>query len=522
MWVSFGLENVKFALHVLSGITFAGVGWLYTDAWLGKRRTTELVKFLGFYLLALSFFISAVKIDYNFATTSIITALQPLQLSLILKIIGYFLLIAGLLTDPFPQTTGLRAVVPITGAIIGSIGLPFLSGAVALLFLYRATYGKEQHLKPIAYSMILFSLYDLLSYRNFFAQTTNISLFSVTKPYSMLWTVQNIVLLVATCILGRWVWFYLLKRFQSQLYAIYSISVVVIFLVITVCFTGLLLSHVQNQTLATLRSSIQMFSYVLENKKTDVVAKAQLLAESPVVRDAVDAGSRSKIITGINATTNLVATNTVLITNAQGQTLFRSDGREGAQDFFSNDPLIKRALDGRKAASLIEKEGALSPDLMVWGAVPVYKNSTIIGALVVGEVLDSAFLDGVKKNTNYEILLYGGHQLAATTITNEYGRSRPIGSVLDDQRIKQEVIQKQQLFSGDVVFFDSPYLGVYAPLNDVDGQTIGILGFLFPQLTVLQAAGSSIEYTFLLTIVVLIISGIPAFFIARHLSSQVS
>lgn len=47
MWISFGLENLRFALHILAGLAFAGVGWLYADAWQGKRRQPSSSSFLA-------------------------------------------------------------------------------------------------------------------------------------------------------------------------------------------------------------------------------------------------------------------------------------------------------------------------------------------------------------------------------------------------------------------------------------------------------------------------------------------
>lgn len=522
MWVSFGLENLRFALHILAGLTFSGVGWLYADAWQGKRRATELLKFLGFYCVAISFFISAVRVEYNFSTISIISSLSPLYLSLGLKLVGYILIIIGLIVDPFPQTTGLRVLLPI-GFVAGiGFGLPLFSAAISLLYLYRATYGKEQHLKPIAYSMIAYSIYDLLSYRGLLLQTNNITVFSLVKPYGPVWIAQNLALAVATLVLGRWIWFYLLKRFQTQLYAIYTVSVVTIFLTITICFTGLLLSQVQQQTLQTLKSSVEMFSFVLETKKTSVIAKAQVIAENSTVQDAIRRSSRNAIAQSVGTTGSLTKENTLLVTNLQGQTLLRSDGREGSQDFFSDDPLVKRALAGKKVASVIAKEGALSPDLMIWGAVPVSSNGAVLGVVVVGEVLDNALLDGMKQKTGYDVVGYSQDRLAATTLTNGFGGARPIGSRLSDERIKRSVLEQKQIYSGELSFFDSPYYGVVTPLIDVDGVSVGALGFLIPQLSVLRAAGSSIEYTFLVTTLILALASVPSYIISKYLSDQVS
>lgn len=87
--------------------------------------------------------------EYNFSTVSVISSLSPYYLSLGAKILGYALIIVGLIVDPFPQTVGLHMLLPFGIATGIGFGLPLFSGAIALLYLYRATYGKNSILSRL-------------------------------------------------------------------------------------------------------------------------------------------------------------------------------------------------------------------------------------------------------------------------------------------------------------------------------------------------------------------------------------
>jgi len=59
------------------------------------------------------------------------------------------------------------------------------------------------------------------------------------------------------------------------------------------------------------------------------------------------------------------------------------------------------------------------------------------------------------------------------------------------------------------------------PLKDVDNNPVGMLFVGKPQVGVLQAAGRSIEMTFLVAVILLVLSIIPAYFISKYLTNQI-
>lgn len=525
MWTQFVLENVHFAVYILTALSLLGIGWLYFDAWLSKKTLKEAVKIVGFFLLGASFFTSAIRLETSFLhQTSLSQSEILLYITYIVRSLGYIAVAVGLYIDPLPQAkyrTPLRVVVAPVLWIV-SLVLPLFAIAVGMLYLYRSTVGKEDHLKPVAYGFIALSLFEVISYRFLLSQTREIFLYELLKPYGAVWFLQNACLIVAMVILGRWVWYYLLKRLQTQLFAIYTVSIVVVFLITTVSFTGLLLVNVQNEALITLASSNGILKNVIESKKSESISSAQLIAQNQTVIELIKAGSKGKILEAIESITDVNRQQSLLIVDAKGQAIIKDEDREGARDFFSEDTLVKIALEGKSESSISAVDGVLSPQVLVRGAVPILDGGAVIGAVVAGNVLDSEFVDGIKRSTSYELTVYGGDKIAATSLSNESGHSRPLGLQIGNKNISKTVLEHRKIFKGDITALNIPYFAAYAPIMDIDDNAIGMLAVLQPQSSVFQTATRSIELTFLMSTVLLLVSIVPAYFVSKHISDQLA
>jgi len=154
--------------------------------------------------------------------------------------------------------------------------------------------------------------------------------------------------------------------------------------------------------------------------------------------------------------------------------------------------------------------------------VPIRDPSTnlIVGAADGSLVLDSAFVDGIKQATGLESSIYAGNVSSATTFVAPDGVTRWIGVKQTNNSVVQTVLKKGQIYKGSLDIQNSQYLAVYEPLKDIDNNIIGMLFIGQPQLDVLKTAGRSVELTFVVTVVLLMLAIIPAFLIARHISRQ--
>jgi methyl-accepting chemotaxis protein len=345
-------------------------------------------------------------------------------------------------------------------------------------------------------------------------------LYNLVASFGSLWLIEHLILFFAVLILGRWVFGYLLKRLTSQLFMIFTCSVLAIFLLTTVTFTYLLLKNLETETLRQLETDVRVLDFAIESKKSESLSDAAVMAQSAQVIKATEEKDHKILFENLQNFLLTKKQSFLAVVDAGGVILARGEDKEKRGDSFSDDPLIKRALSGEAISSVVAKDGVLSSQISVRGVTPIKSGDKIIGAVMAGSIVDSAFIDGIKKATGLEASIYGGNKLSATTLIASDGRSRALGIKEEDSRIKAKVLGRGESFSGSVGILNVPYLGAYLPLKDIDNAPLGMLFVGKRQIVVLQTAGSSIELTFIVAAILMVLSIIPAFMISKYLANQ--
>jgi len=531
MWYQFFLENLHFAISLLAALIFFAIAWLYLDAWMGRKTLREGVRWAGFLLLSISFLVQAISIESTVLQNSILGSGWNSLLLVATRIPGYLLIIYSLILDPLqpkPKMVKKISGFGFTGFKILGVSIitalsflyPILAGVIGFLYLRRATVGLENHLKAVALGFFILSLSEFLSLFSLLRITSNIDLYNLVAPFGVIWITTTLLTLVAVSVMRGWIFSYLLKRLLSQLFMFFTAAIVIIFLLTTVSFTFLLLQNLQDETLSRLKTDVKVLSFAIDSKKAESLSDAQVLAQNPEVISLVEAADRSKL--------NDVAQNYLLtkkqsflvITSETGQVLARGEDRERIGNSLSDDPLIKRALLGQSASSILTKDGVLAPQIAASSATPIMKDGSILGAVMTGIIIDNAFVDGVKKATGLEASMYANNVLSATTLLAPDGKARAVGIKEENKNIKDNVLIKGQPFVGGINMLNVPYFAAYLPLKDVDNIPVGMLSAGKPQIGVLATAGKSIELTFLVAVVLLVLAIFPAYAIAKYLTSQ--
>jgi len=176
--------------------------------------------------------------------------------------------------------------------MIYQVLFPILGGVVAWLYLRRATVGLERHLKVVTISFFVLSLSELSSLSSLFVKSTNVGVYQLVAPFGWLWIGQHWVMLLGVGILGRWVWQYLTKRLQPQLFMIFTSTILGIFLLTTTVFTALLLKNMQDETLARLETDVKVLNYGLESKKQGALSDAAVLVQQAGFGQMVSDGGK--------------------------------------------------------------------------------------------------------------------------------------------------------------------------------------------------------------------------------------
>src|SRR6202042_1550651 len=127
---------------------------------------------------------------------------------------------------------------------------------------------------------------------------------------------------------------------------------------------------------------------------------------------------------------------------------------------------------------------------------------------------------GIKHSTGLDSSIYAGNTVSATTFLAPDGISRWVGVKETSPAIKRTVLTRGQTYKGSVSVLNRQYLGVYLPLKNIDNSVIGMLFIGQTSLSILQTADHSIELTFVVTALLMVLSIVPAYLMARYISKQ--
>lgn len=528
-------QNMHFAIGLLVALATFAAAWLYFDAWTNEKSLKNLLKWSGFLSLSVSFVIYAVDVPLIGSLAEEGQTKYGLA-SEIIRLVGYLMILIAeflspLLKAPLSQSqqsqttstnkTPALAVWP--GPVAGfTKALPVLGAAgVCLMYWRRSTVGMERHLRPLAIAFGGFTIFELLSRAQFLRDSSNVAINQAAAIYGPIWLAENLVLLVSGVLLGLWVWRYLTKRFMSQLFMIFTSGIILVFLATTLTFTFVLLKSVKNATLSNLTTTANVLNYALDSKRSETSASAQSLGFNPGFVSAIldkDHNSLAKLTSSYLADKKL---SSLVITTDTGQVLLRAEDVDRWGDSLSSDPLVRRSLIGQNNSSITTQSGVIAPEVFIKSTTPVRDSrGLIIGTVTTGVAIDNAFVDGIKNATGLDASIYSSNIRSATTTLTADGKSRWIGIKEQNTDVNETVLKRGETFGGSLNILNRSYLAVYRPLLDVDNVPVGMILIGQPQTEILKAANQSIQRTFILAVVLLVISVIPAYFVARYIVRQ--
>lgn len=516
-----------FALSVFTAFVFFAAGLLFLDSWqIDKLKKTPLIRSVGFFLLSISFGLHATSIDASL----LITALQ------FLKVFGLILILISLVKEPILHPPYAKASEgqkpPKKGklAIFFPLSLPALSLSliplssvlmllIAIWYFRRLTEGLDKQLKGASIAFFLLSLGEFLRISSAWSVTSNVFWSKILSDYSFIWNLQHLFEAGGIVILALWVFGYIRFRLQIQLFVVTFASTLLIFLVTTFFFTFILLKNLEEDALSHLKTDVNVLQYALDRLQLETLSHARAIAQDSDFKQAFTREDSEGLYTITSNFMLLQNTNFLNVASSSGEVLIRAEDRERKGDNIAYDPVVKSALAGLPLATIVSKEGITSPEVLVKAAIPIKKtnSSSVAGIVSTGFVIDSAFVDGVKDITGLDAAVFGGNKRAATTFVAPDGKSRYVGTLETNKNILKKVLEKGEVYIGASNVLNQPYYTAYAPLKTFGGKPIGMLYVGKPQSTLYKTAQKSIDLTFLGSVILMILSIIPAYFLARYM-----
>jgi len=364
-----------------------------------------------------------------------------------------------------------------------------------------------------------FEFFTLLA--SLWQNTSNPTLYPWVSSFGYFWIVAQIFLLISAIVLVKWVWVYLVKRLQGQLFIIFTAATAIIFSVATITFSFLLINSVQQSSLTDLTTASQVLNQALVSKSAQTLADADILSENPAIISAVAASDHNGLS---SLTSNYLVSKGLTsfeITTSAGEVLLQGQNPDKWGQSISSDPVFQKAALGYSAQSKVTVPGVIAPTVAIETATPIRSASgEIIGVVITEQAIDNTFLDSIKHATGLDSAVYAGDVRSATTFVAPDGTSRYVGVNEPSKQVQQSVLAGGQTFRGSLNILNRSYLAVYAPLKDMDNNTIGMLLTAQTQQTLLKSIAHSIELTFLAAISLLLIMIIPAYLLASRMAKQ--
>jgi hypothetical protein len=383
MWNLFVLKNFGFAVNLLASLAFFAGAWLHLDSMANRKSLPTALRWIGFFLLSLAF---------------LITPLNTGGPELIIRSMGYLTLIISLLTDPLIST-------PLNIFFAGSFTITYFFPPVAallcaLLFLRKATVGLEKHLTPLAVTFFLLTIAESLSALTHFPHSANPTIFALLSQYGPVWIATQGAFFITTLYFVHWVFRYLLKRFQSQIFFILATSVVIIFLATTFIFTAVLTQNIKRESLSRLESNGQTLALALNYQKTSIQSLAILLSQKSDLVTALSESDYTRLSPILNSAFLEQKIDSLIIASTSGRILFQAEDPDKVGGSLSSLPLFQKALSGQTSTSIVKIESPLVPQLAIVSSVPIVNpTKQILGVLMIDQILDQTCIDELHPKT---------------------------------------------------------------------------------------------------------------------------
>lgn len=420
------------------------------------------------------------------------------------------------------------------------LSLPVLTGIVAVLtepkvwmfllsvlittFLWlHYKRGIQSEWKFFYLGFFFFSVALAFALGGVFQGTTNVLLANLLAPYQLIWIFEHGIKFVGALLLGIWAWGFIRFRIFPQIFSSFIALSFVIFLTTTIIYTGFLLNRTQESTIKNLETNVKTLDFALQKVKESAILAARIASANTQVREAVRGNEKEALFQNLNTLMFENETDFMLALNTGGEVLMRAEDKERFGDSLADDPVVWRALDGKAVVTTFTERGVTIPTVSIKASAPIVDTSEtgepeIIGAIVTGFLLDTAFVDGIKKLTDLDITVFANDTSSATTFTVPESQFRLIGTRELNQRILNTVLKEGMTYTGTASIMNRPFLAAYIPFRDIEETTVGMFFTGRSQASILAVVSDTIQLTFSISILLMILSILPLAWLARFIS----
>lgn len=443
-----------------------------------------------------------------------------------LEMLGLIIILTTLVKEPAvrPLEKTVLVFFPISLVILFFLLVPATSVlylVIALIYLRKVNENYEKQFKPVFLAFLFLAIAEILNIGFFWSETNNVFLSNFLADFGFLWGVTHLLEFIGVIILAKWTLGYFRFKLASELFITTVSAILVVFLVTTIFFTFLLFKNVEQVALAHLETDTKVLQFALERLEKEALSDGQTIAADTTFLNTFWSRDKKAIYKVTSGYLISQGTSFLAVTDASGNVLMRGEDKEKMGDNLKSDLVVNSALSGQKLSTVTVRQGVFLPLVEIKAAIPIKSGSQVAGSVVTGFLIDDAFVDGVKQITGLDVTVFADRRRAATTFLLPDGKSRAVGTIESNAAVISKVLEKGEMFIGPSQVLNQSYYTAYAPLKTYGDKTIGMLFVGKPQTELIKAADRSLNLTFMGSILLMIVSLIPAYYISKYLSDQI-
>ncbi len=204
---------------------------------------------------------------------------------------------------------------------------------------------------------------------------------------------------------------------------------------------------------------------VMNDWLSTLALSANLLAESPVIGEAVSRADISGAKAWLQKKTEAVDLGVIAVLDSNGTVLC-----SGGYDLSTNLSSLRCVASALKGKAFKSFESIGNIDFAALATCPVYDGGRIAGCVLTGyDLTDGSFSKLMQEGYNVECTVFNDSTRVESTLENV------IGTKLDNQSIINQVLANGQTFEGKNTIKGKEYYSTYQPLMNDDGSIAGML-----------------------------------------------
>jgi len=498
MSLYFVFNNLHFALELIGALVFFVMGWLAIDAYLVNKHHSLVLRIIGFFLASGWQVINAFHFNNDIVNFFGFSG----------YILGLILIILSLISVPKIATVSAVLLLPSFSKAMPSFYLiaGILTAFIAVLSFRQCKreFNKSLRLFWIGFAFIAFSSFIQIFVGND----------SLDNP---LWYVIHVLEALGFFCFIFWVWQYIKLRVKESLMLIFVAMTLFIATIVTLAFSTILISKIEQQTKNNLLINTRVFDFSVNNFTEKSTAEAKYISTDKDVVQSVSTEDIANLEIILGRYLDSEKLGFLLVVDKNGVVLMRAHSPNERGDSISNERTVEEALIGNSFSTV---EFSPSEKFSIRASSPIYQDDKVIGAVVAGFPLDNVMVDGIKKITGLEMTLYVNDTSVATTTMSNDGRSRLTGVSITDKDVKEEVLIKGGNTTSEIYIDDMLFLSSYIPITNGDGEIVGMFSSAKPQADILDIANSTNRLTLITVTLIILLLTLPVYAITRRLLDQ--